>query len=75
MKCKGINKNTGRKCDKEAMIGGYDLIKRCKPILILETEVTNRGLYESEWFRDNILSLGYKLIDKLDQNLVYKIGE
>jgi len=41
--------------EKEALCGAKNTIRRCHPILILET------LPENRWFADSILSMGYEL--------------
>jgi len=53
--------------EKQALIGALETIKRCKPILILEDD---HGFTKSDWFRDNILSLNYKIDGKLHYNKV-----
>lgn len=53
--------------EKNALMGALETIKRCKPILILEDD---HGFTKSEWFRDNILSLNYKMDKKLHYNQV-----
>lgn len=53
--------------EKNALIGALETIKRCKPILILEDD---HGFTKSEWFKDNILSLNYKMDKKLHYNQV-----
>lgn len=53
--------------EKQALMGALETIKRCKPILILEDD---HGFTKSEWFRDNILSLNYKIAHKLHYNQV-----
>jgi FkbM family methyltransferase len=50
--------------EQEALKGAVELIKRCKPILILEDD---KGATESTWFKENILGLGYEI----DSNLHY----
>ncbi len=53
--------------EKEALAGGSELIKRCSPILILED---NNDIIKTEWFEDNILSLGYNVTRTLHENTV-----
>jgi len=53
--------------EQKALMGALETIKRCKPILILEDD---HGFTKSKWFRENILSLNYKLDKKLHYNQV-----
>jgi len=53
--------------EKQALMGALETIKRCKPIIILEDD---HGFTKSEWFKDNILSLNYKMDKKLHYNQV-----
>ncbi len=50
--------------EQKALEGGIELIKRCRPILILEDD---KGITSSKWFKENILSMGYSV----DSNLHY----
>ena len=56
--------------EKEALIGGLKTIKRCKPILILED---NNKIIETNWFAENILSLGYEVNQKIHANTLLTI--
>ncbi|WP_367154165.1 FkbM family methyltransferase [Methylomonas sp. HYX-M1] len=56
--------------EKEALAGGLKTIRRCLPIIILEV-LPNSTLLGSEWFSNNILSLGYKKIQDLHGNSVF----
>lgn len=52
--------------EKEALSGAINTIKRCKPILVIET------LPDSEWLTDNIIKIGYKMHKaKIDNNTVF----
>jgi len=52
--------------EKEALAGAIDTIKRCKPILVIES------LPDSEWLTDNIIEIGYKMHkEKIDNNTVF----
>ena len=51
--------------EEKALTGGMELIKRCKPLLILEDDY---GVTESKWFKDNILDMGYKISSSLHYN-------
>ena len=53
--------------EKQALMGALETIKRCKPIIILEDD---HGFTKSGWFKDNILSLNYKMDKKLHYNQV-----
>lgn len=50
-----------------ALSGAIETIKRCKPILILES------LPEAGYLSENILQLGYKIAGKIDANTILKI--
>ena len=54
--------------ERQALSGSLNTIKREKPILILE------NLPDEQWLSENILNMGYRVIDKLHDNtyLVYK---
>lgn len=56
--------------EKEALIGGLRTINRCKPILILED---NNKIIETNWFAENILSLGYEINHKIHANTLLTI--
>ncbi len=56
--------------EKEALSGALETINRCKPILILED---NNKIIESNWFSENILSIGYKVTGKLHANTLLTI--
>ncbi len=51
--------------EEQALRGGIELIKRCKPILILEDD---KGVTGSEWFKDLILGMGYSVVSNLHYN-------
>lgn len=50
--------------EQQALSGALDIIRRCRPVLILE------NLPESSWLNENIIKLGYKFLRKLHQNTV-----
>ena len=50
-----------------ALIGALKTIRRCKPVLILET------LPELSWISDNLATLGYKMLDRIHDNYVLSI--
>jgi FkbM family methyltransferase len=56
--------------EKEALSGALETIQRCLPILILEV-LPNSNLVHSEWFSENILSLGYQMTASLHGNMAY----
>ena len=53
--------------EQQALMGALETIKRCKPIIILEDD---HGFTKSDWFKDNILALNYKIDQKLHYNQV-----
>jgi FkbM family methyltransferase len=56
--------------EKEALLGGLETIRRCRPILVLEV-LPGATLLESEWFAQNILSLGYRRVATVHDNTVF----
>jgi len=58
--------------EKQCLQGAFNLIKRNYPILILEVG-KKRNMVDSIWFKESILSLGYKEKKKINENLVYTI--
>jgi FkbM family methyltransferase len=52
--------------EKPALSGAMNTIRRCLPILILETPP------EESWMAENILSLGYRETQKLHDNTVFR---
>ena len=56
--------------EKEALIGGLNTIRRWKPILILED---NNHIIGSDWFNENIQSLGYQVNRKIHGNTLLTI--
>jgi len=50
--------------EKPALAGALETIKRCKPILILET------LPEEDWLNENIFNLGYRKMGKVHENTI-----
>ena len=56
--------------EKEALTGGIKTIQRCLPIIILEFSLDNT-LINSDWFLENILSLGYRKVNEIDCNFVF----
>ena len=52
--------------EKEALTGATNTIKRCKPILIIES------LPDNEWVTENILNIGYRIHNKkINKNTVF----
>jgi FkbM family methyltransferase len=51
--------------EEQALKGAIRLIKRCRPILILEDD---QGVTNSSWFKENVLALGYEIAGKLHYN-------
>ena len=56
--------------EKEALTGALETIRRCKPILILED---NNKIINSNWFAENILSIGYEINRKIHANTLLTI--
>jgi FkbM family methyltransferase len=56
--------------EKESLMGALKTIKKCLPTIILEV-LPISTLCNSEWFAENILSLGYKKIDDIHRNAVF----
>lgn len=52
-----------------AIKGAMELIIRNKPILILED---NNNDVQKNWFKQNIIALGYKKVLQVDENKVFK---
>ncbi|HXS72717.1 MAG TPA: FkbM family methyltransferase [Rhodanobacteraceae bacterium] len=59
--------------EKEALSGALETIRRCHPIIILEVWTHSR-LLDSSWFRENILSLGYRHTLRLHGNMVFEFA-
>jgi FkbM family methyltransferase len=55
--------------EREALAGAQGTIRRCLPILILET-LSGSTLLGSEWLRTNILALRYKAVGSIHGNAV-----
>ena len=51
--------------EEEALKGALKTIKRCRPILILEND---QKVTESQWFKSEVMSLGYQVKGKLHYN-------
>lgn len=56
--------------EKEALTGAMKTIQRCLPIIILEV-LPNSTLITSDWFKDNILRLGYQNTNNIQGNSVF----
>ena len=56
--------------EKEALSGAIRTIRRCLPIIIVEL-LPNSTLLESDWFSENILSLGYRMVSVIHGNSVF----
>ena len=57
--------------EKEALQGGLNTIRRCLPLLILESR-PGSNLPQDAWFADSVLSLGYQQVGRLHGNLVFR---
>lgn len=51
--------------EKQALVGALHTIQHDKPLIIIED---HNDIINTEWFKRNILSLGYKLIGTLHKN-------
>lgn len=56
--------------EKEALAGALKTIQRCLPTIILEVQ-PNSTLLGSDWFAENIFSLGYRKTDAVHDNSVF----
>jgi FkbM family methyltransferase len=56
--------------EKEALAGGLGTIRRCLPTIILEVRPGSQ-LISSDWFLENIMSLGYRKITDVHGNFVF----
>ncbi|MGH1383225.1 FkbM family methyltransferase [Kordia sp.] len=52
-----------------ALKGAIKTIQRCKPILILEI-LSHNDILTNDWFKENILSLGYQITGKVHNNTI-----
>ncbi len=57
--------------EKQALSGALQTIQLNKPIIIMED---NNDIIETEWFNNNILSLGYKIIGKVNNNHIIRFN-
>ena len=53
--------------EQQALTGALKLIRRCKPIIILEV-LPGSNLLASEWFSENITSIGYRYLESRHGN-------
>jgi FkbM family methyltransferase len=58
------------KYEQQALTGALATIRRCRPVLVLETLPADRL-----WFAENILSLGYEAIGRLEKNRAFRIPD
>ena len=56
--------------EQQALAGALQTIARCRPTIILE-ELPGSTLLASDWFRDNIRSLGYAESRRIHHNVVF----
>ena len=56
--------------EKEALSGALRTLARCRPIIVLEM-LPESGILESNWFAENVLSLGYQLTQSIHGNVVF----
>ena len=57
--------------EQAALAGAAQTIHRCLPIIIVEVR-RDSELLDSEWFKQNILDLGYKLTGTLHGNSIFQ---
>ena len=57
--------------EREALEGAVALIRRCRPLLIVEA-LKGSTLLEGDWFGASILSLGYRITDRFHGNAVLR---
>ena len=55
----------GEGYEKQALVGDLHTIQHHKPLIIMED---NNDIINTEWFKRNILSLGFTLIGKVHNN-------
>ena len=58
------------KYEQPALAGALATIRRCRPVLVLETLPS-----DELWFAENILSLGYEAIGPLDKNRAFRVPD
>ena len=56
----------------DALKGGLETIRRCKPSILLSP---TDNPHISEWFTENILTLGYRLTGRVHQNSIFEYGK
>lgn len=54
--------------EQPALAGALETIRRCKPILVLETVPA-----DEHWLAENIVSLGYRVAGKVHGNTIWRI--
>jgi FkbM family methyltransferase len=57
--------------EKQALAGAIQTINRCRPIIILEI-LPDSNLLDSDWFKDNILALGYRKTGEVHNNSIFR---
>lgn len=57
--------------EQEALTGSLHTIQRCRPTIILEVS-PHSELTESEWFKKNLLDLGYRKTGQLHYNQIFQ---
>lgn len=60
--------------EREALVGAMETIRRCRPVLILETCVDGGDLLSSDWFARHIVGLGYRKVRDVHENSVFACG-
>jgi len=59
--------------EQRALTGALQTIERCRPIVILEVSQSTE-LVDSEWFRQNVLTLGYQRTGEVHYNQIFQCG-
>lgn len=57
--------------ERQALAGAIQTINRCRPIIILEV-LPDSNLLDSDWFKDNILALGYRKTGEVHNNSIFR---
>ena len=58
--------------EQAALTGAMATIRRTKPLLLIEVRKGNT-LLASDWWRDNILSLGYRQVAEMHRNIAFTV--
>lgn len=58
-------------CEREALEGARETLRRCRPILVLEA-LFDEDLLSGEWFGANLGVLGYRVSSKVHDNVILR---